>query len=144
LSEPLGLGVGSHGLASRVASQGQGGIGDSTGYVETLRTYGWLGFMLIVSVFCILWNATRELMRTGVADPNLYLFRVWFISGLVAAFSGSWMFTATFFWVLAGYCLKRSDDTASLNAQMNDDDFDVSTHEWGSELHRPSRVQPPI
>jgi hypothetical protein len=82
--------------------------------------------MLIVSVFFILWNATRELMRFGIDDPNLYLFRAWFISGLVAAFSGSWMFTATFFWVLAGYCSAQADKI--YRGMDNFSDSDEDTH----------------
>lgn len=110
LSEPLGLGLGSHGLGSRVSSSKNLGFGDSTGYVEALRTFGWLGFILLISIFWSLWKATRVMMSAGVFDHNLFLFRAWYISGLVAAFSGSWFFTATFFWVLAGYCLAHADD----------------------------------
>lgn len=121
LSEPLGLGLGSHGLASRVSSIQTGGMGDSTGYVEALRTYGWIGFLLIVSVFWTLWKATRVMMAAGMVDANLFLFRTWYISGLVAAFSGNWFFTATFFWVLAGYCLAQAD-------AVGQDEFNDATH----------------
>lgn len=110
LSEPLGLGLGSHGLASRVSTGMATGITDSTGYVEALRTYGWLGFLLIAYVFWLTWRATRVVLAAGLTDSNLFLFRAWYISGLVAAFSGSWFFTATFFWVLAGYCLAKADE----------------------------------
>ena len=134
LSEPLGVGIGSHGLASRVATQGGGGIGDSTGYVETLRTFGWLGFLVIVSIFYSLWRATQDLMSAGVVDANLYLFRAWYISGLVSAFSGNWMFTATFFWVLAGYCLECSDEVPDLDENVGGEEFVA----WSSEMQAAS------
>jgi putative inorganic carbon (HCO3(-)) transporter len=117
-TEPLGLGLGSHGMGSRVTSVGSMGMIDSTGYVEALRTYGWGGFFVLVTVFVSIWRSSTRLLKAEGDDPNLYLFRTWYISGLIASFSGSWVFTATFFWVLAGYTLERSD---KLEMWHNDD-----------------------
>jgi hypothetical protein len=129
-SEPLGLGLGSHGLGGRVSAGGLLGTMDSTGYVEALRTYGWVGFLVIASVFVTLWSSSKRLLQKVEGDANLFLFRTWFIAGLVATFSGSWVFAATFFWVLAGYSLERSDQP-----DLSDDedwDLDESGNQmWG-------------
>jgi hypothetical protein len=109
LKEPFGLGIGSHGLAARVAAQESGGEGDSSGYIEILRTFGWIGFVLVVSVLYRCWNSSRYLMKRKISDRNVDLFRAWFASGMVALLSGNWLFAATFFWVLAGYVVARSD-----------------------------------
>ncbi|HBJ34812.1 MAG TPA: hypothetical protein DDZ51_08620 [Planctomycetaceae bacterium] len=125
LSEPLGLGIGSHGLASRVSTGMKFGQADSTGYVEALRTYGWIGFALLVSVFLSLWMATRVIMEAEIPDANVFLFRAWYISGLAATFSGGWFFTATFFWVLGGFCLAQSDEIERDNSEQYDLDEGV-------------------
>jgi len=109
LSEPFGLGLGSHGLAARVASKESDGEGDSSGYIESLRTFGWIGFALMVSILYRSWNRSQTLITSKNLDPNVALFRVWFASGMVALLSGNWLFTATFFWVLVGYVVARSD-----------------------------------
>lgn len=109
LTEPFGLGIGSHGLSSRVTSSAAMGSGDSTGYIETLRTFGWFGTLMIVLVLYRIWKASAELLIVVSDDANVHLFRTWFVSGLAAMFSGNWMFTATFFWVLAGYVLGKAD-----------------------------------
>lgn len=122
ITEPLGLGIGSHGLASRVNSKDGGGSGDSTGYVEILRTLGWIGFVLTASVLYRTWNSSTELAALDLDDENVNLFRAWFLSGMVAMFSGNWMFSASFFWILAGYSLGRLDGVYDAYAQASPDD----------------------
>lgn len=109
LTQPFGLGIGSHGLAARVATSASGASGDSSGYIETLRTFGWFGFFVVANVLYRTWQSSSELLRLQSDDRNIALFRAWFIAGLAAFFSGNWLFTATFFWVLAGYCLGQLD-----------------------------------
>jgi hypothetical protein len=131
-SEPLGLGLGSHGLGGRVTAGGAMGVMDSTGYVEALRTYGWVGFLLIASVFVTLWRRSKRLLAMVEEDRNLFLFRTWFVAGLVATFSGSWVFSATFFWVLAGYCLERSEQSDLSDEEDGDFDPDEDRDQaWG-------------
>lgn len=124
LTEPLGLGLGAHGLASRIQKASKSGQGDSTGYVETLMTYGWIGFLIICVVLWKLWQASSQLVNAGVSDKNILLFRAWFIAGMVALFSGNWLVGASFFWVLAGYCLGRSDEADS-QFRWDEDSLDV-------------------
>jgi putative inorganic carbon (HCO3(-)) transporter len=141
LTEPLGLGIGSHGLGIRVADKdSEFGVGDSTGYVETLRTFGWLGAPMIVAVFVLLWRSSQRLVKFGTKDVTVFVFRAWFISGLLAAFSGNWAFCATFFWVLGGYCLEQADETEQSQDDVEDDaDFDWRYNNVlsPSELHTP-------
>ncbi len=131
LSEPLGLGIGSHGLASRVSKANFSGSGDSTGYIETLRTFGWFGAILIVMVLYRTWKASAYLLVMDAEDANVHLFRTWFVSGLVAMFSGNWMFAATFFWVLASYVLGKADMLDS-ELELGDANFEDSN---GTELN---------
>ncbi|WP_144059682.1 O-antigen ligase family protein [Rhodopirellula sallentina] len=139
LQEPFGLGIGSHGLAQRVGKANRGGSGDSTGYIQTLRTFGWIGFFMIVILLYKLWKRSSDLVQSEMDDANVRLFRAWFISGMVALFSGDWMFTATFFWVLAGHCLglydlaleeEMADDEAE--SDLEHDEFDLS--QFGSPI----------
>jgi putative inorganic carbon (HCO3(-)) transporter len=119
LREPWGIGIGSHGVASRVGQASISGSGDSSGYVEVLRTFGWIGFLLVVSVFWVLWVKSRELIVTGIDDKNIFLFRAWFISALVASFSGNLILQPIFFWVLAGYCLEQADEVANYDEALD-------------------------
>jgi hypothetical protein len=129
LTEPLGLGIGSHGLSMKVAGSGsEFGLGDSTGYVETLRTFGWIGTPIVVGVFVLLWISSNAVVKAGVKDVTVYVFRAWFISGLLAAFSGNWAFCATFFWVLGGYCLEQSEELASKQEDL--DEYDTLGWEY--------------
>lgn len=109
-SEPQGLGIGSHGLGNRVTSSEVRGIGDSSGYVEALRTLGWAGFAMITVVLLRIWKSSTILLNEDLADESVLVFRAWFVSGMIALFSGNWIFSATFFWVLAGHCLGRLDE----------------------------------
>lgn len=110
MSKPLGLGIGSQGLGSRVSASKSQGIPDSSGYTETLSVYGWIGFLMVAYLLYQLWSNSQELMDAKTNDKNIFLFRAWFLSGLVAMLSGNWMFSATFFWVLAGYCVGRMSE----------------------------------
>ena len=140
LTQPLGLGIGSHGLAARVASKASGASGDSSGYIETLRTFGWIGFFVIANILYRTWQSSSELLRAERIDRNVALFRAWFIAGMAAFFSGNWLFTATFFWVLAGYCLGQLDMVAP---QDDADEFhpnEVNPVDFESDAIFESRV----
>jgi putative inorganic carbon (HCO3(-)) transporter len=140
ITEPFGLGLGSFGQGYRVAEQNSElGFGDSTGYVETLRTFGWLGTPIVVGVFTLLWMASQNVVRVGDKDLSVFVFRSWFISGLLAAFSGNWAFCATFFWVLGGYCLERSDEVTGMERESDDheDERFNPDPEWSPHYYQP-------
>jgi putative inorganic carbon (HCO3(-)) transporter len=105
ITAPLGTGIGTHGMASRVQQASKAGIGDSTGYVENLRTYGWIGFCVLVFILWKLWDSSRQLLLCSFDDRDVRLFRSWFLAGMAALFSGNWLAGASFFWVLAGHTL---------------------------------------
>jgi hypothetical protein len=107
MSEPLGLGLGSHGLSGKVGTAARSGMGDSTGYVQTLRTFGWIGAVLVsISLFGLWRNSSLAIERDN-SDSTVLFFRAWFAAGMVVFYSGDWLFTATFFWVISGYVLGR-------------------------------------
>ncbi len=133
LTEPLGLGIGATGISQRVEKAEKSGHGDSTGYAETLSTYGWIGFLIIISVLYRLWRASADLIASQLDDANVRIFRAWFIAGMVALFSGNWLAGASFFWVLAGYCLGRVDE---IEQHAADEEFD---EDWESESEGVSR-----
>ncbi|QDV66350.1 hypothetical protein Poly24_00330 [Rosistilla carotiformis] len=109
MSQPLGLGIGAGGLASRVQKASKTAVLDSTGYADTLATYGWIGFVIMMTVLYRLWRASSDLVAWEMDDANVCIFRAWFIAGMAALFSGNWLAGASFFWLLAGYCLGRVD-----------------------------------
>lgn len=109
LTQPLGVGIGAGGMASRVETANVSAVVDSTGYAETLATYGWIGFFVIFNVLFKIWKASSRLVRRKIEDRNVRIFRAWFIAGMAALFSGNWLAGASFFWVLAGHTLGRYD-----------------------------------
>jgi putative inorganic carbon (HCO3(-)) transporter len=109
LYEPLGLGLGSHGIASRAGKSVVAGDGDSTGFVQTLRTFGWIGFALVVLCLVRVWQSSSMALITQSGDSTVLFFRAWFAAGMVVFYSGDWLFTVTFFWVLSGYVVGISN-----------------------------------
>jgi putative inorganic carbon (HCO3(-)) transporter len=112
-SEPLGTGLGSMGLsATRISTGGSSAIPDSSGYMSLLQTFGWIGFILIVSMMWRIWSSSGIVLSIDAGDQNAQLLRTWFVSGIAALLAGDWLFTASFFWVIAGYCLGIADAMA--------------------------------
>lgn len=109
LTQPLGIGLGSHGMGSRLQGGQQTGVGDSSGYLEILRSYGILGFVLIVAILRQLWLSSSVVLRENPGDRDAALFRAWFVSGMVVLFSGNWLGGVSYFWVLGGYVIGRAD-----------------------------------
>lgn len=108
VNEPLGLGLGTHGLAGKVGTAAKAGMGDSTGYVQTLRTFGWIGTVLVLVSLWSLWRSSSLALERDNSDITVLFFRAWFAAGMVVFYSGDWIFTATFFWVIGGYVLGRA------------------------------------
>jgi len=109
IRNPLGLGLGSQGLAGRVTNTQAAGIMDSTGYLQILTTFGFIGAGLIVAVLRQLWISSRFVHRQQPRDPDTNLFQAWFVSGMVVLFSGNWLASVSYFWLLAGYVVGQED-----------------------------------
>jgi hypothetical protein len=116
--EPLGLGLGSHGMAARAGAAAVSGQADATGYVQTLRTFGWIGTFLVVFCLIRLWQCSTRALSSHSGDSTVLFFRAWFAAGMVIFYSGDWLFTVTFFWVLGGYVAGLVGD--SLNEAIED------------------------
>ncbi len=109
IHNPLGLGLGSQGLAGRVTNTQAAGIMDSTGYLQILTTFGVIGTVLIFAVLRQLWLSSSFVHKHAPKDPDANLFRAWFVSGMVVLFSGNWLAGVSYFWLLGGYVLGRED-----------------------------------
>jgi putative inorganic carbon (HCO3(-)) transporter len=130
VTEPLGTGLGSMGVAaSRVGGMKTGVISEGTGYMSLLQTFGWIGFVAIVSVMWRIWRSTGQVLSFESNDQNVMLLRAWFISGVVAFLAGDWLFSASFFWVLAGYSLGIADRVEYENEVFEDDSDTVGHYE---------------
>ena len=133
LMEPLGLGLGSHGIAaSRVSGQSKEKMLADGGFFEVLRTFGWIGTALIVAVLARMWRSSTLLHSFGSIDTSVALFRAWFIAGMFAMFSYNWLPGASFFWVLGGYCLGREDQMYTADWE-DDDEWDEEEYELGED-----------
>lgn len=109
VTNPIGYGMGSGGLAGRVSGTTQQGVADSTGYLQILTTFGVVGAGYIFMILRQLWLSSTFVWRSDPKDPDVALFRAWFVSGMVVLFSGNWLAGVSFFWVLAGCVLGKHD-----------------------------------
>lgn len=125
IQQPLGMGIGAGGMASRVQKASTAAVADSTGYADTLATYGFVGFFIMIMILYRIWRSSSDLVVWQADDRNVRIFRAWFIAGMAALFSGNWLAGASFFWVLAGYSLGQAD---KLDQQIEGVDDEQS--EW--------------
>jgi hypothetical protein len=133
--EPFGTGLGSMGLSSSRIAGGSTAIGDSSGYMSLLQTFGWIGFILICLMMWRIWKSTGDVLRQESDNQNIMLLRAWFISGVAAFMAGDWLFTASFFWIVAGYCLGLSDAYAISAREVDEiDELD----DWDMQYQHPS------
>jgi putative inorganic carbon (HCO3(-)) transporter len=109
VTNPLGYGLGASGFAAARVSTGQVGVADSTGYLEILNTFGWIGGFFIFRILWQLWQSSSYVFRHDKKDRDVALFRAWFISGMVVLFSGNWLAGMSYFWLLGGYVLSKHD-----------------------------------
>ena len=107
LSNPIGSGLGSTGLAGRVKTgQVEAGatIGDN-GYFAVLFQFGWIGSALFFYGFYLLWKQTRTFERHGIRTESMMMFKALFATGAVALFAGDWLSGAgaIVFFIFAGF-----------------------------------------
>ncbi len=112
LSNPLGTGLGSTGLAGRVNTgevEAEAAIGDN-GYFEILFALGALGGGLFFYGFWLLWRQVRILEKRGFRGELLMMFKTIFVTGAVVLFAGNWFSSAgaLVFCVFAGYAARAN------------------------------------
>ncbi|MFA7342904.1 MAG: O-antigen ligase family protein [Terrimicrobiaceae bacterium] len=93
LRNPLGMGLGSTGLAGRVNTGGMeagGAIGDN-GYFEVLLSFGILGGGCFFYAFYLIWKQVRIFEKRGIRSETLMVFKALFVTGAVALFAGNWL-----------------------------------------------------
>lgn len=120
LTHPWGLGIGSHGMGSRVGQVAASGFSDSTGYVENLNTFGIIGFCIYAYILLLIWRSSGDLVFYQKDDADIRIFRSWFLAGMAALFSGNWLAGASFFWVLAGHTLGLHDQESRTSETPED------------------------
>ena len=109
LSNPLGTGLGSTGLAGRVntgSADSEAAIGDN-GYFEILFSFGVLGGACFFYAFYLLWRQVRLFERLGIRGESMMMFKALFVTGAVALFAGNWLAGpgSVVFCVFAGFAV---------------------------------------
>jgi len=93
LKNPLGMGLGSTGLAGRVNTGGVdpgGAIGDN-GYLEILFSFGLIGGGCFFYALYLIWKQVRIFEKHGIRNETLMMFKAIFVTGAVALFAGNWL-----------------------------------------------------
>jgi putative inorganic carbon (HCO3(-)) transporter len=93
ISNPLGTGLGSTGLAGRVnTGEVEAGavIGDN-GYLSILITLGWIGGACFFYGFYLVWRQVQRYVAMGLHSVVLMMFRTLFVTGAVALIAGDWI-----------------------------------------------------
>jgi len=93
LSNPIGKGLGSTGLAGRVNTGGVdagASIGDN-GYFEILFSFGLLGGGIFFFAMALIWKRVHAFERSGVRSESLMMFKALFVTGAIALFAGNWL-----------------------------------------------------
>lgn len=109
LRNPLGMGLGSTGLAGRVNTgvmEAGGVIGDN-GYFEVLLSFGIFGGACFFYAFYLIWRQVRVFEKLGIRGESLMVFKALFVTGAVALFAGNWLAGAgsVVFCVFAGFAV---------------------------------------
>lgn len=90
---PLGLGLGSTGLAGRVNSGGieaGAAIGDN-GYLEIFFSFGVIGGGCFFYALYLIWKQVRIFEKLGIRSESLMMFKALFVTGAVALGVGNWL-----------------------------------------------------
>lgn len=106
IRNPVGLGLGSTGLGTRVntgtmhGQQVQGAVSDA-GYLDIILTYGIVGFGAIIYALFLLWKrmAIPNQGKT-ILDDHIYLGRAMMISLIIACNAGNFLMGFSVIWLI--------------------------------------------
>jgi putative inorganic carbon (hco3(-)) transporter len=105
LSSPLGFGLGSSGMARRVAAEDSTGIGDA-GYTQVIGQFGWAGSLCFFGALALLWKEVSRRFEVakmeGFSDAGepfapaaravmLAMLVLLFVADVFAGFSVMWI-----------------------------------------------------
>ena len=114
---PLGLGLGSSGMAGRVESHETSGMGDC-GYVQIFSQFGWLGGFLFYAALwrvwkelSLRWKVSSALFGAGNVDPFVIAARALLIGAFVFLFVGDIFAGFSLVWVILGRSMNPRADS---------------------------------
>jgi len=109
LKNPLGMGLGSSGLAGRVNTgtlESGAAIGDN-GYFSLIFSFGWIGSFCFFYAFYLMWKAMNRFEKMGVKSESLMMFKAFMVTGAVTLLAGDWIASpgAIVFFIFAGFAI---------------------------------------
>lgn len=104
LQHPLGLGIGSVGLAGRLNGLG-GSVVMDNGCLELFVSLGLPGVLLFGGALALLWNYFSVLSRLGVQDDYLGLARTFFVASLFLIWANNFFLDFSVMWIAMGRVL---------------------------------------
>ncbi len=109
LANPLGLGLGSSGLAGRVNTgtiESGAAIGDN-GYFSLIFAFGWIGGFCFFYAFYLIWKKVAEFEKRGVHSESLMMFKALTVTGAVTLIAGDWISSpgALTYFIFAGFAI---------------------------------------
>lgn len=122
LTNPIGSGLGSTGLAGRVntgTSESTAVIGDN-GYLEILLTFGWLGSAAFFYALVLMWTNARHAEKLGFQTESIAVFKALFVTGAVVLMVGNWFASSgsLVFAMFAGFALVPRNPMKDLILQL--------------------------
>lgn len=107
ISNPVGYGIGSSGLAGRLntgSSDSEALIGDN-GYLELLTALGVPGGLLLTAAFFLLWRHLSACSRFGLVDDYLAMARTFFVVLLIGMLAGDYFSGLSVMFIAFGQAL---------------------------------------
>jgi putative inorganic carbon (hco3(-)) transporter len=123
ISNPLGTGLGSTGLAGRVNTgdvEAGALIGDN-GYLSILFSLGWIGGICFFRAFYLIWHRVRSYERAGLRTQTLMMFKTLFVTGAIALIAGDWLSGpgSVVFAIFCGFAVNPARALAVMRQRQN-------------------------
>jgi putative inorganic carbon (hco3(-)) transporter len=102
---PVGYGIGSSGVGSRLKSAKSDSVVADNGWLELMTSLGWFGFLLFAVALALLWKYFATLVQLGVRDDYLALARTYLVVVLIFTWVGNFFIEFTVMWIAMGRAL---------------------------------------